>query len=781
MAENRLLKRPSTLQVNRILRRAVIVFGLSYLFWLIFYFDFIHKSLASVASLVDSLALILIPVSLTVFFLAIAVIIVVLTRKVSDRFFVRGVVVTGVFLNLASLVSIWASVILGAAALFVAWRVRLSRMMNIALLCGILATGYALTSQGIWVWSQWQEPEPAAAQLAPPSHEGRRLPSIYVVVVDEFSLSLVNEYTSFMSLPNFSRLAQEGVFFPRAYSVSDDTGQSMGAFYTGRYLEEQFAFDLSSYTWQREHRNLISDLTTLGYPIKLYNDYLGLRPRFPTSPLKVETESSAVVPRQDLVTFAMRHLARQVTFGLYSVPNIGALLQGQPVRTFDLEHTVDQPQFVYFHLFDAHHEYLRNRDGSLHGNPYTKFDDRYDENAARKVADNYFEQILWADTVSGQLVDALLSIPPEERIVVFLSDHGISWREHPYGRGTSVLHSTLVHVPVVLVAPGLAPRIDPQTLPLIDLYPTIIDLLNKAAGRAVLAPPEGIDGLSLFADQSSRQIRTYYAYSLKCKYRLQEENWVLERSFEDGTPCASAPVPARELALTDDAAQRALAAAVPKPLPQMEPGKAKSPPLPPKEEVEEVWRGVMLIEESYLDHNILYYQGRYYGVRHGSGGFSLEKYQAGLLTNVVEGDSVEEVKQKIDALPLEAWEPLLVEEGYQDCNIIRLKDHYYGIPHGTGFSLEKLKAGTLTYAVEGASLEEVKQKIDALPLEAFQPKLVEEGYQGYNILRVRDRYYGIRQGTGGFSMEKLQAGAYVGGASIEEVKSLIDEVTTSGT
>jgi len=764
---------------GQVCRRTLIIFGLSYLFWLVFYFDFLKKSIKSVATLVEPSAIIVVPLVITGLAIAIAVIVAAVTLKVSNHSFVRGVVIAGVLLNLSSLISIglssplaWVSLVLSVAALVAVWKVPAVRVANAALLCGVVVTGYALIDQGLWAWSFRLKPEPASTQATPSFSANVTLPSVYVVVMDEFPLNLINKYTSFMSLPNLSRLAKEGIFFPRAYAVSDTTEWSIPAFFTGSYLEQDQVSGRASHLSLTKYRNLVTDLASLGYRVKVFNDLFGISDKVPCSPLKVDMEGSAVVSRDGLNTFAIKHLVRQVTFGLRPAPNIGSYLHGQPARVFHLEHQRDQPQLVYIHLFDAHQDWVHNRDGSFHHSPYASFADPWDGSAAAKVADNMFEQYLWADNVAGQLVDALLSIPPEERIVVFLSDHGISWREPPFGRETGFLSTAQVHVPVVLAAPGLSPGINPDLLPLIDLYPTIVDLLNKAASKTVLTPPENIDGLSLFGESTLRQNRPHYAFTASSKYRLTEDKWVLEKTLATksitGWQWSEFPSPAQELALTPEAVQRAVEEATSlQPIPPMDPNRMRSREQPANPTL-------VLV---YSDYQIFLYKGRYYGIRQDEAKDAPQRLRAGDFSNTIEGISLDDVKQKIDALPLE-------HKGFM---LISAEGIIYGFPKPDGpleeveIYLEHIKANKIYPVYTGKTIEEVTSAIDSNPYVGGAGDsliLVEEGYQGFNIVANKGTLYAILQTDGAFDYQRLKNGPYtvvLPGRTLEEVKKAIDD------
>ena len=79
----------------------------------------------------------------------------------------------------------------------------------------------------------------------------------------------------------------------------------------------------------------------------------------------------------------------------------------------------------------------------------------------------------------------------ESTLIVLLSDHGEGFtpetsRLHHGGR----LHQDLVRIPLMMAGPGIGPQRVNAPVSLVDLLPTILDLLN-------VPPPEGIDGVSI--------------------------------------------------------------------------------------------------------------------------------------------------------------------------------------------------------------------------------------------------------------------------------------------
>lgn len=60
----------------------------------------------------------------------------------------------------------------------------------------------------------------------------------------------------------------------------------------------------------------------------------------------------------------------------------------------------------------------------------------------------------------------------------------------------------------------------------------------------------------------------------------------------------------------------------------------------------------------------------------------------------------------------------------------------------------------------------------------LEPKLVLEGYKGFNIISYGDKYYGLDQNEGPFYITKVEKKEYKKcfiGKSIDEVKEIIDK------
>jgi hypothetical protein len=714
-----------------LLRRVIIAFGLWYFFCGVFYFDFIKDSFRMVSQVSSPAGLVLIPIGILLLICGAVVSVILFTRELSDYSFVKWVVLGGTILNLSTLFAIgftfsltWVSVVVAVGLLIATWTIDSHQVFKFVYVCGTLGAVYAGMDQALWVWSQSHRfpaiKNAIGSHLRPDSTDSiggyKKPPSIYVVVMEELALSLVNTYANFLSLPNLSKIARAGIYFPRGYAVIDGTIWSMPSVFTGRYpsptmlSEHDFALG-----WLKQGRNLLTDLIRQGYQLKIYNDLFGICTELPCSHLEIRTGSSSLIASKQLAQFAIHNLMHYQSFGVLRRDVISGLMQGQPERVFELGHSRDQPQLVYIHLFDSHHNYKRNRDGSIHNDPHQTFRGVSDEDA-KKVADNYFEQILWADKVAGPLIDDLLKIPAEERILVFFSDHGLSWREPPYYRETGWLNSAQVNVPVAIVAPGIEPGLSSELFPLVDIYPTLIDLLNRRRD-GIFQQPETLDGFSLFESASTRRDRVHYAFSLGCKYRLASDIWLLaekyeaEASGESHWRCSDGAIPAKELALNLETADRIIAEARdPKPIPVLSSDRLGLRPQPPIGPMER--EIVHMEEEGYLGYNILRYRGVYYGIPQSEGEFIYQNFLAGDYQGAVSGKTVDEVRKAVANLTAVAKPVTLVDEGFLGYNLIQHDAVFYGIQQGDGeFDYAKFQTGHYKEAFQDASLDALKRKI----------------------------------------------------------------------
>lgn len=153
------------------------------------------------------------------------------------------------------------------------------------------------------------------------------------------------------------------------------------------------------------------------------------------------------------------------------------------------------------HLFEPHSTYVTHE-----GYPIT-------ETGTASLAQKYDYEIAVVDKRIGELLDTLEATGlAKTTTVVVMSDHGEAFGVHTaYGQAMffhgQTLYNELLHVPLMFRIPGVAPRVVPEVVQLLDLAPTIAALfgVKPAAswqGRSLVAAFEGkpLDPKPAFAE-----------------------------------------------------------------------------------------------------------------------------------------------------------------------------------------------------------------------------------------------------------------------------------------
>jgi hypothetical protein len=126
----------------------------------------------------------------------------------------------------------------------------------------------------------------------------------------------------------------------------------------------------------------------------------------------------------------------------------------------------DGPWFLWLHLMDPHAPYTRH--------PAHDF--------GEDLRARYDSEIAYADAQLGTLLDALDCRPDRDRtLVVVHSDHGEGLGDHGIHHHGGSLHEEQIHVPLVVQVPGLAARRVQAVVELVDLLPTLRELLGLEA------------------------------------------------------------------------------------------------------------------------------------------------------------------------------------------------------------------------------------------------------------------------------------------------------------
>jgi len=119
--------------------------------------------------------------------------------------------------------------------------------------------------------------------------------------------------------------------------------------------------------------------------------------------------------------------------------------------------------------------------------PYTPERARFGGDAVAR----YDAEIADADAEVAVLLAELGALGRRDRaIVVVAADHGEAFGEHGTRFHNQDLSDGQTHVPLIVALPGAAPRVVDGPVSLVDLAPTLLDLVGLPA-------PAGMNGVSL--------------------------------------------------------------------------------------------------------------------------------------------------------------------------------------------------------------------------------------------------------------------------------------------
>jgi arylsulfatase A-like enzyme len=300
----------------------------------------------------------------------------------------------------------------------------------------------------------------AARQAAPPPPAGPPADA-NVVVLSIDSLRADMPWAGYPRpiAPRLTALEATAVDFTHAYSVSSYTSMSLGGLLGGRIPSElrRSGYFFGTYKGDVFFPKLLqkAGIHTMGVMAHMYFQSAGFDQGF---------DEWKLVPG---ITFDP-NTDRDVTSPGHE--RLAEAMLGDPAN--------DTRRFFFWaHFLDPHDQYLRHEGIDWGKSPR----DRYDG------------EVTFTDQYVGKLLDFIASRPWARRTVIFVtSDHGEEFGEHGMTRHGFEVWNTLVHVPLMVVAPGAQPRHVDALRSGLDLAPTILELFGVPVdpafeGRSLVA------------------------------------------------------------------------------------------------------------------------------------------------------------------------------------------------------------------------------------------------------------------------------------------------------
>ena len=170
-----------------------------------------------------------------------------------------------------------------------------------------------------------------------------------------------------------------------------------------------------------------------------------------------------------------------------------------------LQQDSERPFFAWIHLYDPH-------------TPYDSAPIEFRRRFPRNVQGAYDSEIAWTDSLVGRLLDALeASGRLDQTLVAVVGDHGESLGEHGEQTHAFFVYDAVVQVPLIVNGPGIPRRVVPDQVRIVDLMPTLLDLLGVETPRQVqgasLMPLTRGEQLPLAALSESWYPRYHYGWS----------------------------------------------------------------------------------------------------------------------------------------------------------------------------------------------------------------------------------------------------------------------------
>jgi choline-sulfatase len=258
--------------------------------------------------------------------------------------------------------------------------------------------------------------------------------------------------------PTLDALARRGAYFRRAWSQAPNTPRSFPSILTSRYPSE-IAWDKPTVNYPNltaANTTFFEGLAGAGWkPIGIFSHFYFTADRgISKSFAEWSNDGAGTISESNKDSASPR-----------IVPRVIERLRKAKAR---------KERFVLWtHLFEPHSSYMPHREfpTSLSGVP--------------GLMEKYDYEIAFVDLWVKKLLAALGSLGlADNTAVVVMADHGEAWGEHKAFFHGSDLFDEQLRVPLIIAVPGQAPRVIDDDVALVDVGPTLLDLVGAPVPRS---------------------------------------------------------------------------------------------------------------------------------------------------------------------------------------------------------------------------------------------------------------------------------------------------------
>jgi arylsulfatase A-like enzyme len=252
--------------------------------------------------------------------------------------------------------------------------------------------------------------------------------------------------------PTLDALAHKGTYFKRAWSQAPNTPKSFPVILTGRYPSD-IAWDKPGTNYPNllpTNHTFFETLAAAGLkPIGIFSHFYFTPDRGISRGFAEWSDEGAGTIAESNKDIASPRI----------VPRVIDRLKQAAAR---------KERFaLWTHLFEPHSSYMTHKEfpTSLSGVP--------------GLMEKYDYEIAFCDMWVKKLIDAVSELGlAKDTAIVVMADHGEAWGEHKvYFHGQDLFDEQL-RVPLIFVVPGQKPKVIDDPVALVDVAPTLIDLMG---------------------------------------------------------------------------------------------------------------------------------------------------------------------------------------------------------------------------------------------------------------------------------------------------------------
>jgi choline-sulfatase len=287
------------------------------------------------------------------------------------------------------------------------------------------------------------------SRVSPAAGGNLAKPSILLVTLDTTRADAIGPDAPAMQTPGFTALASRGIRFRQAYATVPETLPSHSSMMTGLYPAGHGVHE-NGRTLSATHAVLAEKLQQAGYDTGAFVSAFVLAKRFGLA-------RGFIVYDDDLAGGIERSSKETTDRALTYLASPGT-----------------KPRFLWVHYFDPHTPYA----------PGETFLGRHRDRP-------YFGEIEQMDVELGRLVKGFEEASTRNggtAAVIVAGDHGEGLGEHGESQHGNLLYQSTMHVPLVMVGPGVKAGVTDTPVSTRRIFHTVLDWAGVASADSLRAP-----------------------------------------------------------------------------------------------------------------------------------------------------------------------------------------------------------------------------------------------------------------------------------------------------